>query len=283
MSVDGNFPHVARSFIENARTKADQRFLRLRRRGELQEYSWRDVLHDAEAYNSAFREAGLPAGSVIAIILDHSVDLYSCFLGAMMAGHIPTIMPFLTPKQNPEVYWNSHIKLFALSGIDTVVTFAENKSAILDAMSGQVRHLFVREELDRTRRVAELSHTDVALLQHSSGTTGLKKGVMLGHREILFQVETYARTIGVTKDTRIVTWLPLYHDMGLLACFLTPMIMGCEVSHLDAFEWSARPTTLLDEIVDFRGEYAWLPNFAFNHIVNSICPGRSGIYPASAH
>ncbi len=103
-------------------------------------------------------------------------------------------------------------------------------------------------------------------LQHSSGTTGLKKGVCLSHRAVLAQADSYAAAIGLASGDRIASWLPLYHDMGLMTGFLMPAIRGIPVISLDALEWSARPTILLDAVEQFRATLCWLPNFAFHHI-----------------
>ena len=63
--------------------------------------------------------------------------------------------------------------------------------------------------------------------------------------------------------TSIATWLPLYHDMGFIACFVTPLLLGVEVVWLSPFEWVANPALLLDAVTRHRATLAWLPNFAF--------------------
>jgi acyl-CoA synthetase (AMP-forming)/AMP-acid ligase II len=115
--------------------------------------------------------------------------------------------------------------------------------------------------------------TDAApILQHSSGTTGLKKGVMLSHRAILDQTFSYAQAIGATSDDIVVSWLPLYHDMGLVACLLMPIVMGQTVVLLDPFHWVSRPGILFEAIARHRGTLCWLPNFAFDHLARIVEP-----------
>jgi acyl-CoA synthetase (AMP-forming)/AMP-acid ligase II len=110
----------------------------------------------------------------------------------------------------------------------------------------------------------------LALLQHSSGTTGLKKGVMLTYRAIFEQVMAYSDALGWRVDQSVIaSWLPLYHDMGLVACFLTPMLLGVPIISLDAFEWTTRPASLLEAIESRRATHAWLPNFALAHIARA--------------
>jgi len=63
-------------------------------------------------------------------------------------------------------------------------------------------------------------------LQHSSGTTGLQKGVALSHRSVLNQIAAYSQSIDLQDDDVVVSWLPLYHDMGLIAGFIMPLVAG---------------------------------------------------------
>jgi len=268
-------PHnVASAFVKNAEKFGDRTFVRVTTGKEAHDYSFASIRDQAYAYNAHFRRAGLTPGSVIAIILTHSVELYTAFLGSMMAGLVPTIMPFPTPKQDREKYWSSHKDLFALSGINAVFTYQDNVRDIQEYLGDQIRFLAIAGDVDFTTLDDRIEHGALAVLQHSSGTTALKKGVMLTHDAIFNQVAHYSRSIGLNELSKIVTWLPLYHDMGFIACFLTPMVLGCQISHLDAFVWSARPTILLDEIEQFGGEYTWLPNFAYNHIANSVRRSR---------
>src|SRR5579871_5464890 len=111
---------------------------------------------------------------------------------------------------------------------------------------------------------------DIALLQHSSGTTGLKKGVMLTYGAIENQLMAYTTAIHAEVSDVLVSWLPVYHDMGLVACTLMPLMLGATVVVLDPFEWSANPVTLFHRITEHHGTLVWLPNFAFEHLVRGI-------------
>lgn len=266
--------NVASAFVENAEKGGERTFVKITNAQGAVDYSFAQIRDSAFAYNAHFRKSGLAPGSVVAVILKHSVELYTAFLGAMMAGLVPTVMPFPTPKQDREKYWKSHVDLFTLSDIGAVFTYQENVEDIRSYIGGQVSYLSTAQDLVSGEQCKVIAPGELAVLQHSSGTTSLKKGVMLTHGAIFNQVESYSRAIGLDAQSRMVSWLPLYHDMGFIACFLMPMIVGCTLSHLDAFTWSAKPTLLLDEIVAFGGEYVWLPNFAYNHIANGARPSR---------
>ncbi|NTU62330.1 MAG: fatty acyl-AMP ligase, partial [Chloroflexi bacterium] len=112
--------------------------------------------------------------------------------------------------------------------------------------------------------------SEIAFLQHSSGTTGLQKGVALSHEAVLNQVASYSEAIALNDDDVIVSWLPLYHDMGLIAGFILPLVQGVPLVMMSPFDWVAHPALLLHAIHDYRGTLCWLPNFAYNHCARRI-------------
>jgi acyl-CoA synthetase (AMP-forming)/AMP-acid ligase II len=106
--------------------------------------------------------------------------------------------------------------------------------------------------------------SSVALLQHSSGTTGLQKGVALSHAAVLRQLAAYLPALEFSTQDVIVSWLPLYHDMGLIAGFLLPILAGAKLVMLSPFEWVRAPWLLLQAVSSYHGTLSWLPNFAYN-------------------
>jgi len=193
----------------------------------------------------------------------------------MLAGLTPAFMPCTSSRQDPALYWSSHATLMARIAPAAIV--AEPTDLVEMRASG----------LDLSR-VTALSPSDVplgakpgdalpsietiALLQHSSGTTGLKKGVKLSYAAILRQLESYGSALALRPGDRFVSWLPLYHDMGLIACWITPVYFGVPVVHIDPFEWLGRPELLLVLIERYNGTHAWLPNFAFEHLARVAAP-----------
>lgn len=232
---------------------------------------WREAARHA----CHLRRCGVQSGEVVVIILPHAPELLYAFLGAMLAGAIPSFMPPPSVKQDPEFYWRSHEKLFARLGSGALLCGREHRAMIernlprlplrllsVEAAQGEPAD-FVSEDVAPGR---------AALLQHSSGTTGLKKGVALSHRAILRQVAAYGDALGLRRDDRIVSWLPLYHDMGLIACFLLPLIAGIPVVMLDPFEWVVNPRSLFAAITRHRPTLCWQPNFAFHHLCRTVRP-----------
>jgi len=100
--------NLAASFLSHAESRPDEIFLRLTNPVGAVEFTYAELRDLCFVYNAHFRAAGLGKGAVVAIILTHGVDLYGAFVGAVMAGRTPTIMPFPTPKQDKARYWSSH-------------------------------------------------------------------------------------------------------------------------------------------------------------------------------
>ena len=94
--------------------------------------------------------------------------------------------------------------------------------------------------------------------------------MLLSHRAVLEHVKYYGQAIGLNENDKIVSWLPLYHDMGLIAAFHLPLAFGIPTVQIDPFEWVIVPSLLLDAISLERGTISWLPNFAYNMIADKI-------------
>ena len=132
-------------------------------------------------------------------------------------------------------------------------------------------YALTKERQDRViTRQKRVNRDDPLLLQHSSGTTGLQKPVLLSHRAVLEHVKYYGRAIELNEDDKIVSWLPLYHDMGLIAAFHLPLAFGIPTVQIDPFEWVIIPALLLDAVSRERGTISWLPNFAYNMMADKI-------------
>jgi fatty-acyl-CoA synthase len=228
------------------------------------------------AYARAYRARGVGSGSIVLVALRHGPQLFSSFLGAMLAGAVPSFMPFPSPKQDAAKYWRDHETLFRRIKPALLVTFDANVEAARAAIDGfPVETLLAAVPESSAASTADVfpgltaDCDTVACLQHSSGTTGRKKGVALTHAAIARHVETYAAAIDLSPTDCIASWLPLYHDMGFITSFLMPLLTGTHVVALDPFEWVLRPARLFDIIERYRATLCWQPNFAFSHLVNT--------------
>ena len=274
-------PDLLARFNSYAALAAFKPFLVLLSAGTARQYSYADALQETRRWAQILSQKGVQQGDRIFIALTHRPEIYFCFLGAMWIGATPTIIPFPTPKQDPVIYWAEYESMFAQVEPRALVTYAANIEPVTAALAGlpcavidvdapEVAHA-------ETLASCEPLHADpdgIAVLQFSSGTTGLRKGVMLSHGQIARHMEDYARAIDFSARDTVASWLPLYHDMGLIACFLLPLHAGATIVALDAFEWVAKPWSLLEAIETYAARFTWLPNFAFHHIVRTLPDDR---------
>ena len=242
---------------------------------------YRDLEIGSLAYAQLLAQAGILAGEVVILILPHGKHLIYSFFGAILQGAIPSIMPFLTEKLSADQYRASLAALFEITAPAAVITYPEFVSEVRQAASGatSIKSILVTSQIvdipsTSKSRFPGLGRapSDIALLQHSSGTTGLQKGVALSHHAVFNQLAHYSEAIQLSEQDVIVSWLPLYHDMGLISSFLMPILLRCQLVLLSPFDWIRSPVRLLQAVSQYRGTLTWLPNFAYNFCAQKIRP-----------
>ncbi len=247
--------------------------------GEAEAMTWRSLFEGAASCAAPLAEAGIQPGEVVVLILQHGEALVHSFFGAMLQGAIPSIMPFLTEKLSPDQYRRSLRALIEITRPAALVTYPEFIEEVRAGVppGSSVRHVLVSTSVQQAASsppssLPGLSRSpdEVCLLQHSSGTTGLQKGVALSHRAVLNQVDCYAGAIRMTSDDTVVSWLPLYHDMGLIAGFIMPLLLRAPLVLMSPFDWVRAPHKLLQAVSNHRGTLSWLPNFAYNFCATKI-------------
>ncbi|MCK5430860.1 MAG: AMP-binding protein [Anaerolineales bacterium] len=241
--------------------------------------TYRQLFRGAAGYARALDQAKVQPGEVVILILDHGEDLIYAFFGSILHGAIPSIMPFLTEKLSPEHYHQSLQSLFMVTAPSVVITDREFMDEVSLAINDttSVRSVLISSDIilesdlepDHIQE-KRFAPDDIVLLQHSSGTTGLQKGVALSHRAIFNQLESYRGALDVRDSDVIVSWLPLYHDMGLIAGFILPVLSRIPLVLLSPFDWIRAPHKLMRAISDHKGTLSWLPNFAYNFCAQKI-------------
>lgn len=261
--------HIGTCVAQLAEERGGDRFATFIRRGSREDITFSDLFVRSEKYARALAAKGVKPGDIVVVMLEQTPQLFYSFVGAILAGATPTLMPFPNPKQRRDLFLADHRQLFQTLQPSAIVTFGE-LVGLFGAYARAIDGTCVADQ-DGSGEIRETEQghaASIAYLQHSSGTTALKKGVMLTHEAIAAQAEAYATAIRLCDDDVIVSWLPFYHDMGFIACFMMPLLFGTRVVVLDPFEWTLRPQLLLDAIAEERGTLSWLPNFAFAHLAN---------------
>ena len=242
--------------------------------------TYRELLEGANAHARSLQAAGIQPGEVVILILQHGSDLVFSFFGAVLHGAIPSIMPFLTEKLLPERYRADLASLVSITRPAAIITYPEFEEEVRAALhpGDSVRAVLLADQVEAPSapdydQLEGLRRTpqDIVLLQHSSGTTGLQKGVALSHQAVFNQLAAYQQALHLDPDKDvIVSWLPLYHDMGLIAGFLQPVLTGTLLVMMSPFEWVRAPQRLLTAVSQYRGTLSWLPNFAYNFCAQKI-------------
>lgn len=264
-------PRLFDALRMRARSDPEAIFCWIERAGRLDVVTCGAIVAEAERIAAWLGSKRTPTGAIVAIVLEPRRELYACFIGAVFAGAVPTVLAPMTRKQDPTIFRQGMAAL--LARIEPTVTIVSaNTAASIEANHPGLVTVDALRTFDGSQGFVEGLGAGVAFLQHSSGTTGLKKGVMLSHAAVLDQVERYAASINLSERDVVASWLPLYHDMGLITSFLMPAVKGIPVTTVDALEWSAKPTIVLDVVSKRRATLCWLPNFAFHHIARLIRP-----------
>ncbi|MBZ0264959.1 AMP-binding protein, partial [bacterium] len=244
--------------------------------GSSRNYSYSDLISDSNRWQNLYHNHVLRPTESIVVILPHSFDLYSSYLGALLGGFIPAMFTIPSPKFSEKEYLKTLGSLLENAAPKLVVTTPQIREKIKDVLLTLTLDivLLTPEDKESVNSGSEdFYHPDpgdIAFLQYSSGTTGLKKGVAISHEALLWQIDNYAKSIEADENDRIISWLPLYHDMGLIACFFLPIIARVPIVAMSPFDWVTRPAMLLQAISTYRGTLCWLPNFAYNFLAKRV-------------
>jgi len=227
-------------------------------------------LHDGAAtIAGGLVRAGVQAGATVALMLPTSAAYLQCFLGVLLAGAIPVpIYPPTRPSQLEE-HIRRHGGILANAGADILVTFQEARAAahLLRARVPTLRkvlsitHLLQGERLGLTPRAA--SADSIAMLQYTSGSTGAPKGVVLTHANLLANIRAMGKVVRASDADVFVSWLPLYHDMGLIGAWLGSLYYGCLFVVMPPTLFLTRPVRWLRAIHDYRATLSASPNFGY--------------------
>lgn len=232
----------------------------------------------AAGYAQQVSALGLGEKDLIIIALPHRAELLPLFLGVMLMRGWPSIFPYMHNRLDPVIFQDRLRALVANAQAKAIITTEDmvgSMGALLegvDCLITSVDSLAPDEnsappDIDES---ALASGDDVALLIFSSGTTGMQKGVPFTHHLVLNQLRGMREGFALDADDVSVSWLPLYHDMGLICGLLLPIVAGVKVVLLSPFQWVRDPKIMFWAIHKHRGTFCYMPNFAYNHSALSL-------------
>ncbi len=242
-------------------------------------------------YCRLYEDNRIGQGETILIVLRESVDLFASFLAGIIYGALPAYFAYPSPKQSTGDFLRSMENLIEYNDIRLVVTFDE----VAEVLQSDANSIFAESKrnaegnagrsgfvgcfvADRVAKQSDVSlpiAAEEAFLQFSSGTTGAKKGVKISSQALFRQLDAYRSSVQFNECSRVVSWLPHYHDMGLIACMLMPICESVPIVMMSPFSWVRRPAMLLEAIARCQGTHVWLPNFALGHMAKSVADAPS--------
>jgi fatty-acyl-CoA synthase len=239
--------------------------------GESPALTFGELLAGAERVAADLAHRGIGRGDSVAIMLPTSRDFFLAFAGTLLAGATP--VPIYPPFRADRIaeYAERQSAILANAGARLLVTFraAERVAKLLRPRVASLEGVVTATALIESRAAAPLGaqlHArgeDLALLQYTSGSTGHPKGVMLTHANLLANVRAIGEALTLRSDDVGVSWLPLYHDMGLIGAWLMPLYFGLPVVVLSPLAFLSRPARWLRAFHRHRATLGAAPNFAY--------------------
>ncbi|MYC81972.1 MAG: AMP-binding protein [Acidobacteria bacterium] len=235
--------------------------------GEMRPITYGGLLSQSSAVAAALRQrAGVQPGDRIALMLPTGADFFPAFFGAVLAGAVP--VPLYPPwrPDRIEEYARRQAGIIADSGARVLVTFQE-VGRLARLLGSQVPGLESVVTLDSlgtaSGAVVRPLPRDVAFMQYTSGSTGDPKGVVLTHSNLIANIRAIAEALKIDSRDVGVSWLPLYHDMGLIGAWLSCLYLGVPVVIMPPQAFLTRPERWLWALHGYRATLSAAPNFAY--------------------
>jgi len=261
--------------------------------GAPRELTYGDLLARARQVAAGLGAAGVECGQAVALMLPSGHDYFVAFFGVLLAGGVP--VPLYPPARRSQI--EDHLRrqagILGTSQAVALITFPEVMT-VARLLRAQVLGL------GRVATVAELEEgggaghgrgraggagpgedetasaaagegggaggpaaVDVALLQFTSGSTGRPKGVVLTHANLLANLRALGQAVAIGPQDVVVSWLPLYHDMGLIGAWMASLYFGMPLVLMSPLGFLARPARWLQLLSRHRGTLSAAPNFAY--------------------
>lgn len=248
-------------------------------------WTFKDLINTSKKFSAKIRELGIKPGEVCATVIRHNPKFYPLYLGIARTAALPAVLAYPNPRLHPDKFRQGIEGMAQRSGLDYILTERELEPLIkplIEKPGSTIKAVFFPLEWDLSAEVdssldneieeiaSSVKEADPVLLQHSSGTTGLQKPVILSHRAIINHVKNIGNALSLTEKDKMISWLPLYHDFGLIAAFHVPLAYGIPLVQIDPFEWVLAPILLPEVTSKERATITFAPNFAYNVLADKV-------------
>jgi 1-acyl-sn-glycerol-3-phosphate acyltransferase len=240
-----------------------------------QALSYRQLAAAASTFAAGLQRGGVKPRQCVAIMLPTSADYFGIYLGILKAGAIP--VPIYPPARASQLedHVLRHAGILDNAQAVLLVTVAEalGVARLLQARLPGLRRVVTARDLAAQGgepAPVTLRGDDIAFIQYTSGSTGAPKGVALTHDNLLANIRAMAQAIQATPRDVFVSWLPLYHDMGLIGAWLGSLYVGFPLVVMSPLAFLSRPLRWLQAIHRYRGTISAGPNFAYELCLRRI-------------
>jgi fatty-acyl-CoA synthase len=229
------------------------------------QYSFVELFTCAEQIAARLAARNLDPAPPVGILMESQEMQVLHYLAALHCGLTPALLTPPNRKLNREYYLRTTRAVFEYCQFGAVISDLpdlEPGPPLLEPCSLRETH---PGTLPRSQTIA-----DGVLLQFSSGTTGIKRGVLVTDRAVIDQLNAYSTVLSLSDDDTIISWLPLYHDMGFIACLNMALGCGVHVIMMQPLDWVAAPGMYLRAASEYRATLGWNPNFAYAFMADRV-------------
>ena len=237
-------------------------------------YPYAELREDALQHAGRFIALGLEKGDRVALVAETGAEFAACFFGAIYAGLWPVPLPLPTSFGGREAYIEQLVVM--LTSSDPALFLYPSELADFATAAAEKRGIDSRDwnsllEIEPAKsQLPAADQHEIAYLQYSSGSTRFPHGVAVTHRALLDNLRAHGISTEVQSTDRVISWLPWYHDMGLVGCMLSPLALQVSTDFLKTEDFARRPLAWLDLISRNPGtSLSYSPTFGYD-----ICSRR---------
>lgn len=230
-----------------------------------------EVLDKARRWAGRLRDLGVRRGDRVAILMESRVRTVEALLGAFLIR--AAVVPLAPPRRLVAPERDVLRIAAALRASGAKALLADPRALARIPAEAQARFAVLTAGLDDPGNAAADpepgDESDLALVQYTSGSTGLPRGAAITHAALMANLRDIVTSLELTTEDRCVDWLPLYHDMGLIGTVLVALAAGASSILIAPEAFVLRPAIWLETFTSRRGTYAPAPNFGYQ-----LCASR---------
>lgn len=238
--------------------------------------SYNGLLSSSRRIASGLQSLGLRRGDPVVLMLQTEPDYFFCFFGVLLAGGIP--VPIYPPARADQIedHLLRQIGILDNCAAPILITLPEGRSIarLLKSRVESLKQVVTAADIVAAATVPlarfELGPDDTAFLQYTSGSTGAPKGVVLTHANLLANIRAMAMHVDAGPRDVFVSWLPLYHDLGLIGAWFGSLYCATQLVVMSPVAFINRPLRWLQALHRYRGTISAAPNFGFELCLQRI-------------